>query len=183
MGLLLGFSLLHLLYLRLAQPLRLYQDQFCESWSVCMDAATLLCSFFCGPSSALNPRYTSLQHKAFAGYLVRPTSNKQDNCASHVKTITRYSRVVLSVLECRPFLGGAMICLQLAALTAYVTTAVARCWVVLRDANWPQGFLWWDPPAEQRLATAVFLLMRLQKQVTPHAPLACSLISKLVALL
>ena len=63
-----------------------------------------------------------------------------------------------------------MICLQLAALAAYFTAGVVRCWAVLRSANWPHGFLWWKPPAEQRLANAAFLSMRLQRQVAPFLP-------------
>lgn len=67
-----------------------------------------------------------------------------------------------------------MICLQLAALAAYFTAGVVRCCVALCSANWPQGFLWWKPPAEQRLANAAFLCMRLQRQVANLFSVFCS---------
>ena len=57
-------------------------------------------------------------------------------------------------------LGWAMIGLELASLAFYLVSTVAHACQVVRTAAWPNGFLWMQPTAEQRLANAAFRLMR-----------------------
>ena len=115
------------------------------------------------PRTALN---TSLLLRLAPLVLSQSTTKACKICIGQAfpSCLAWFDRSVLAAV-CRWSLGWAMIGLEFTSLAFYLVSTAAHACQVVRTAAWPDGFLWMQPTAEQRLANAAFRLMRCLQKV------------------